>query len=62
MTQGAKGVLEAYEALSPEERASVLAELMRRVAQSDHDVPTEKELVESADQVFLEYDRSESKA
>jgi hypothetical protein len=62
MTEGANGVLEAYEALSPEERASVLAELMRRVAQSDHDVPTEKELVESADQVFLEYDRSESKA
>ena len=62
MTEGAKGVLEAYEALSPEERASVLAELMRRAAQSDHDVPTEKELVESADQVFLEYDRSESKA
>jgi hypothetical protein len=35
---------------------------MRRAAQSEHDVPAEKELVELADQVFLEYDRSESKA
>jgi hypothetical protein len=62
MTQGAKGVLEAYEALPREEREAVLAELVRRAAQSDHEVPSEKELVESADRVFLDYDRSESEA
>ncbi len=62
MTQGAKSVLEAYEALPREEREAVLAELVRRAAQSDHEVPSETELVELADQVFLEYDRSESKA
>jgi hypothetical protein len=62
MTQGAKGILEAYEALSHEEREAVLAELVRRAAQSDHAVPSETELVELADQVFLEYDRRESKA
>jgi hypothetical protein len=62
MTQGAKGVLEAYEALPPQEREAVLAELIRRAAKSDHEVPSETELVELADQVFLEYDRNESKA
>ncbi|MGH8546847.1 MAG: hypothetical protein ACREX3_25190 [Gammaproteobacteria bacterium] len=62
MTQGAKGVLEAYEALPREEREAVLVELLRRVAQSDHEVPSETELVELADQVFVEYDRSESEA
>ena len=61
MTQGAKGVLEAYEALSREEREAVFAELIRRAAKSDHEVPSEMELAEIADQVFLQYDRSESK-
>ena len=62
MTQGAKGVLEAYEALPREERDAVLVELIRRAATSDHDVPSETELVELADQVFLGYDRGENEA
>jgi hypothetical protein len=62
MTRGAKGALEACAALPREEREAVLAERIRRAAQSDPEVPSETELVEMADQVFLEYDRSESES
>ena len=59
MTDGVKSVLEAYESLPESEREEVLAELIRRAAHSDHQSPTDDELVEAADRVFLEYDRSE---
>lgn len=61
MTDDAKGVLDAFDSLSAEERQEVLAELLRRAAQSDHKTPSDQELVAAADQVFLELDRSESK-
>ena len=60
MTDGVKSVLEAYELLQDSEREEVLAELIRRAAHSDHQGPSDEELVEAADRVFLEYDRSES--
>ena len=62
MTDGAKSVLEAFEALPESEREEVLAELIRRVAHSDHGSPTDDELLEVADRVFLDYDRSENEA
>ena len=62
MTDGVKSVLEAFESLPESEREEVLAELIRRAAHGDHGSPTDEELVQSADRVFLEYDRSENEA
>jgi len=62
MSEGAKSVLEAFDALPEEAREEVLAELIRRVAQSDHDLPSDDELVSAADRVFSEYDRSENES
>lgn len=60
MTQAAKRAIDTIEALAPAERQEVLAELLRRAAQSDHDLPTEDDLVGLADQVFLELDKREA--
>ena len=62
MSEGAKSVLEAFDALPEEAREEVLTELIRRVAQSDHDSPSDDELVSAADRVFSEYDRSENES
>ena len=62
MTEGAKSVLEAFESLPVHERKEVLAELMHRAAQGDHQPPGDNELVEAADRVFSEYDRSEGQS
>lgn len=61
MSEGAKSVLEAFDAL-PEQAREVLAELIRRSAQGDHDAPSDDELVSAADRVFSEYDRSEQES
>lgn len=60
MTQAAKRVLETIEALRPAERQEVVAEVLRRAAQSDHDLPVDADLVALADQVFLELDKREA--
>ena len=60
MTVGVKSVLEAYESLPESEREEVLAELIRRATHNDHQSPSDQELVEAAEHVFVEYDRSES--
>ena len=60
MTQAAKRVLETIEALPSAERHEVVAELLRRAAQSEHDLPVDADLVALADQVFLELDKREA--
>ncbi len=60
MSEGAQSVLDAFEALSDDAREEVLAELIRRAAQSDHESPSDDELVTAAGRVFSEYDRSEN--
>ena len=60
MSQGAKAVLDAFERLPPAERAEVTLEVLRRVALEPHSAPDESELVQAADQVFLELDRREN--
>ncbi len=60
MTQAAKLAIETIEALAPAERQEVLAELLRRAAQSDHDFATDDDLVGLADQVFLALDKREA--
>ena len=60
MSQGAKSVLDAFDQLSPAERAEVALAVLRRAAQEPHEAPGDDELVHAADHVFLELDRRES--
>ena len=60
MTQVAKRILETIEALPPAERQEVVAELLRRAAQADHDLPADADLEALANQVFLELDKREA--
>jgi hypothetical protein len=60
MTHAVKRALETIDALPLAERQEVIVELLRRAAQSVHDVPTTGDLVGLADEVFLELDARES--
>lgn len=59
MTQAAKKLLEEFEALQEPDQAEVLAELLRRIALSPHDLPDSEDLTAAADRLFLELDRRE---
>ena len=59
MTHAAKKLLEEFEALPDDVRSEVVAELVRRVAFSAHDLPADIDLVAAADHLFLELDRRE---
>jgi hypothetical protein len=61
MVAAAQKVLEAFEALPHEAREEVLDELLRRAALEHHRLPTDDELVKTADSVFLELDRDEER-
>lgn len=59
MTHAAKKLLEEFEALQDADRAEVLSELLRRVAQTPHDLPDGEDLTAVADRLFSELDRRE---
>jgi hypothetical protein len=58
MTQAAKELLDAFDGLEDQDRAEVLAELIRRVALAPHDVPDADDLTAAAD-LFADLDRRE---
>jgi hypothetical protein len=60
MGRDAQAVLAAFDQLLPAEREEVVAELLRRVAQSDHTSPSDDELAAAADEVFQDLDRREN--
>lgn len=60
MTQAAKKLLEEFEALPEADRSAIVAELARRVALAPHDLPTDEDLLASADPLFSDLDRRES--
>ncbi len=60
MTQAAKKLLEQFEALPEGDRAEIVAELARRVALAPHDLPSDDDLLASADRLFTDLDRRES--
>lgn len=59
MTRGARGVLEAFEQLPPNERDEVVAELLRRTALFEHESPSDEDLLRAADGIFLDLDERE---
>jgi hypothetical protein len=60
MIQGARRLIEQFDALPEQERSEVLTELARRIGLSPHDLPREDDLVAAADQLFVELDRRDS--
>ena len=59
MTKAAKKILDEFDALSDGDRALIMAELLRRAALSDHDLPNDADLTTAADHLFVELDRRE---
>ena len=59
MTKAAKKLLDEFDSLSEEERALIVAELLRRAALSDHGSPSDADLTSAADEVFGGLDRRE---
>jgi hypothetical protein len=62
MTEAAKKLIDEFDALPESEPDKVLAELLRRVALSQHSAPDDSELLTAADQVFQELDRVEKRS
>jgi len=59
MTQAAQKLLEEFEALPDGDRSEIVAELARRVALAPHDLPSQDDLVATADRLLVEIDRRE---
>lgn len=56
MTDAAKKIIEAFEALPPPDRREVLRELLRRAAAVDLGFPSDEDLVAAGDAVFRDLD------
>ena len=54
MTQGARKLLQDFDALSDLDQSEIVTELIRRVAMTHHDAPTDEDLLSAADQVLAE--------
>jgi hypothetical protein len=59
MTRATQKLLDEFEALPSEDRAELVAELLRRTGLAPHEVPTDDDLVAAADRLFAELDRQE---
>jgi hypothetical protein len=60
MSRAAAEVIAAFEGLPATDREAVVSELLRRVAQSEHQAPSDQELTAAADQIFQALDRAET--
>jgi len=59
MTQASKKLLDQFDALPEQDRAELVAELLRRTAFAPHDLPQDQDLIAAADRLFVELDRHE---
>jgi hypothetical protein len=59
MTQASKKLLDEFDALPDQDRAELVAELLRRAAFAPHDLPEDDDLVAAADRLFVALDRLE---
>jgi hypothetical protein len=60
MSRAAAEVMAAFDDLPPTDKEQVVSELLRRVAQSEHQTPSDEELTAAADHVFQALDRAET--
>ena len=61
MSASVKHILKSFDLLSEEEKKQVASEIIRRSLSFDLPPLSDKELVLSAEELFLELDRQESK-
>ena len=61
MSASVKHILKSFDLLSEEEKKEVASEIIRRSLSFDLPPLSDKELVLSAEELFLELDRQESK-
>lgn len=59
MTHASQKLLDAFDALPEQDRAELVAELLRRTAFAPHDLPQDADLVAVADRLFVDLDRRE---
>ena len=59
MTKAAQDFLRSFKALPPTDRHDVLVQLLREPIEVRYEAPSDNELVDAADFVFLEYDKAE---
>lgn len=60
MSRAAAELLAAFDELPPSDREEIVSELLRRIAQSEHQAPSDGELTTAADQIFQALDRAET--
>ena len=60
MTAQAKHIIEDFGALPDQEKREVLAELLRMSREIHYPAVSDDELLLTADEIFLEYDRREA--
>ena len=59
MTKAAQDFLRSFKALPATDQHEVLVQLLREPIEASYEVPSDDELIATADSVFLEYDRAE---
>ncbi len=59
MTEAAKQFLSSFKALPQADQHDVLVSLLRLPIEAEYGAPTDEELVQSADEVFLALDKRE---
>jgi hypothetical protein len=57
MTKAAQKLIHSFEVLTEQDQREVLIELLRLPIEADYQSLSDDELLYSADQIFLEYDR-----
>jgi len=62
MTADIKEILNDFELLSDNEKKYLASEILRRTVQFDFPPLTDNELIQSAEKLFLDLDRRESKS
>lgn len=60
MTNIATQFLRSFRALSPSDQHDVLVQLLRQPIEAEYAASSDEELVALANEVFLEYDKSEN--
>jgi hypothetical protein len=62
MTEAAQRFLRSFRALPPADQRDVLVNLLRLPIEAEYEPPSDDELVQSAEQVFLALDEAEKHA
>lgn len=62
MTNAALELLQSFKALTAFDQREVLLRLLREPIEADYLVPSDEELVQQADALFLELDKNENTA